>query len=166
MCCSVQKLIFELIIKEFLKLKEQLYNQCHDILDLRLKVIQKTIADIQNALQSETKSTAGDKHETGRAMLQLEREKAGLQLAQLQKQQELLHKINPEQEHQVVALGSIVKTSGANYFMSVSGGELKYNNELFYAISLATPIGQLLVSKQVGDRIKFRAQQFTITAIF
>ncbi|GGI56216.1 3-oxoacyl-ACP synthase [Winogradskyella haliclonae] len=149
-----------------MKLKQNLYNQCQTQLDERLEVIKAKIADIQNALQSETKSTAGDKHETGRAMLQLEREKAGLQLAELQKQQELLHKINPEQEHQVVALGSIVKTSVANYFISVSGGELKCNNELFYAISPATPIGQLLVSKQVGDRIKFRAQQFRITEVF
>ncbi|WP_299115726.1 3-oxoacyl-ACP synthase [uncultured Winogradskyella sp.] len=149
-----------------MELKQNLYNQCQEQLNQRLEVIKNKIADIQNSLQSETKSTAGDKHETGRAMLQLEREKAGQQLAELQKQQELLRKINPEQKHQIVALGSIVKTSGANYFISVSGGELKCNNEWFYAISPATPIGQLLLSKQVGNSIRFRAQQFTITEVY
>ncbi|TCK67885.1 hypothetical protein DFQ05_1668 [Winogradskyella wandonensis] len=146
-------------------IKQNLYNQCQAQLGARLEVIKNKIADIQNSLQSETKSTAGDKHETGRAMLQLEREKAGQQLAELQKQQELLHKINPEQTHTKVALGSIVKTSSANYFIAVSIGEIKLNNELFFAISAATPIGQLLLSKQVGDSVQFRAQQFTIIEI-
>ncbi len=146
-------------------IKQNLYNQCKAQLNTRLEVIKNKIADIQNSLQSETKSTAGDKHETGRAMLQLEREKSGQQLAELQKQQELLHKINPENNHQKVALGSIVKTSGANYFISVSVGELKHDNELFYAISPATPIGQLLLSKQVGNIIQFRTQQFVISEI-
>ena len=148
-----------------MRLKEKLYNQCQDALKHRLEVIKNTISDIQGSLQSETKSTAGDKHETGRAMLQLEREKAGNQLAELQKQIEILHKINADVSHSKVALGSIVKTSGSNYFISVSVGELKVGNEIFYAISLSTPIGQLLVSKTAGDNIQFRAQKFTITEV-
>ena len=51
-------------------IKQQLYKKCQDFLNQRLETIQNTILDIQNALQSETKSSAGDKHETGRAMLQ------------------------------------------------------------------------------------------------
>jgi len=148
-----------------MKLKQNLYNQCKAQLNTRLEVIQNKISDIQNSLQSETKSTAGDKHETGRAMLQLEREKTGQQLAQLQKQQKILQKLNLEQKHIKAALGSVVKTSEANYFICVSVGELNYNQELFYAISAATPIGQLLLSKQVGDNIRFRTQEFIITEI-
>ncbi|MBT8245797.1 MAG: 3-oxoacyl-ACP synthase [Winogradskyella sp.] len=146
-------------------LKEKLYQQCQNALNKRLEVIKSTVSDIQNSLQSETKSTAGDKHETGRAMLQLEREKAGNQLAELQKQIEILHKINAHVSHSKVALGSIVKTSDSNYFIGVSVGEIKTKNESFYGISAATPIGRLLMSKQVGDTIQFRAHQFTITEI-
>ena len=146
-------------------LKEKLHKQCQDALNQRLEVIKSTISDIQNSLQSETKSTAGDKHETGRAMLQLEREKAGNQLAEIQKQIEILHKINPEMSYSKVALGSLVKTTVSNYFIGVSVGEITIENETFYAISLSTPIGQLLVSKGVGDDIQFRMQKFTITDI-
>ena len=74
--------------------KQQLYTKCQDFLNGRLEVIQSKILDIQNSLQSETKSSAGDKHETGRAMLQLEREKTGHQLAEIQKQKGILAKIN------------------------------------------------------------------------
>ena len=146
-------------------LKEKLHKQCQDALNQRLEAIKSTISDIQNSLQSETKSTAGDKHETGRAMLQLELEKAGNQLAEIQKQIEILHKINPEMSYSKVALGSLVKTTVSNYFIGVSVGEITIENETFYAISLSTPIGQLLVSKGVGDNIQFRMQKFTITDI-
>lgn len=146
-------------------LKEKLHKQCQDALNQRLEAIKSRISDIQNSLQSETKSTAGDKHETGRAMLQLEREKAGNQLAELQKQIGILHKINPEMSYSKVALGSLVKTTVSNYFIGVSVGEITIENETFYAISLSTPIGQLLVSKGVGDNIQFRMQKFTITDI-
>ena len=146
-------------------LKEKLHKQCQDALNQRLEAIKSTISDIQNSLQSETKSTACDKHETGRAMLQLEREKAGNQLAELQKQIGILHKINPEMSYSKVALGSLVKTTVSNYFIGVSVGEITIENETFYAISLSTPIGKLLVSKGVGDNIQFRMQKFTITDI-
>lgn len=148
-----------------MNIKKQLYNQSEIILNKRLEVIQQTISDIQKALQSETKSSAGDKHEIGRAMLQLEREKAGNQLAELQKQIEILHKINLELSSDKVALGSIVKTTESNYFIGVSVGEIKSDIDSFYGISAATPIGRLLMSKEVGDVIQFRAQQFSITEI-
>ena len=146
-------------------LKLNFYNQCHSILNSRLAVIQKTISDIQNSLESETKSTAGDKHETGRAMLQIEREKAGRQLAEIQKQYELLNRIDPEMEFNTVALGSVVFTSKSHYFLGVSVGELKVGPDTFYAISMATPIAKLLVSKSIGDTVIFRGQQMTITKI-
>ena len=39
--------------------------------------MKKSILELQQSLDSETKSSAGDKHETGRAMLQIDLEKAG-----------------------------------------------------------------------------------------
>ena len=44
-------------------------------IESRLKTIEKAIFELQQSLDSETKSSAGDKHETGRAMLQIELEK-------------------------------------------------------------------------------------------
>ena len=64
-------------------LKETLLSKCHEFIDERHQRIQRTIDEIKVSLQSETKSSAGDKHETGRAMLQLEREKAGQQLKKI-----------------------------------------------------------------------------------
>ncbi|WP_431157118.1 3-oxoacyl-ACP synthase [Winogradskyella poriferorum] len=148
-----------------MNLKQKLFNLTQETLSERLKVVQTTISDIQTALLSETKSTAGDKHETGRAMLQLEREKAGQQLAEIQKQFEVLNKIDPNKENHVVALGSIVFTEKANYFISTSVGELLYEDIRFYAISMASPIARLLVGKTIDQTYLFRNEKITITKI-
>ncbi|MUU79172.1 3-oxoacyl-ACP synthase [Winogradskyella endarachnes] len=149
-----------------MNIKQQLHNQCQDFLNNRLEVIQNTISDIQVSLTSETKSSAGDKHETGRAMLQLEREKAGHQLAEIEKQKQILQKINVESKHQKVALGSVIKTTQANYFIAVSAGELVVDKTKYFAISAATPIAQLLLSKGVEDVIVFRGNEFKVVEVF
>ena len=146
-------------------IKQQLYNQCLEFVETRFQTIQNTINEIQESLFSETKSSAGDKHETGRAMLQLEREKAGNQLAEIQKVKEALFKIDFTKPSKKVGLGSIVYTTQANYFIAISAGELKAGDNLFYAISPNTPIGQLLIGKNTGCEALFRGQKFKIENI-
>lgn len=151
--------------KNNLEIKQALYEQCAVLVSNRLETVKKQIAQIQESLSSETKSTAGDKHETGRAMLQLEREKAGQQLAEINKIKEVLSRIDVKIASKKVGLGSVVFTSQANYFVAVSFGELKVNDFAFYAISPSTPIGQLLLGKGVLDAIDFRGNSFKILDI-
>lgn len=148
-----------------INIKEQLYHKCKIFTDHRFETINKAIKAIQNSLLSETKSSAGDKHETGRAMLQLEREKAGKQLAEIQKVKEQLAKISISNVSAIVKLGSVVYTTQANYYIAISAGVLKVEEDSFYAISPNTPIGQLLLSKCVNDQITFRENSFIITKI-
>jgi transcription elongation GreA/GreB family factor len=148
-----------------IKSKQNLYSQCEAFIYNRFKIIQKTIQEIQESLTSETKSSAGDKHETGRAMLQLEREKAGNQLAEIQKIKESFSKIDISKTSKTIGLGSLVYTSNANYFIAISAGELLVDDIKVYAISASTPIGQLLMGKTVGDEIDFRGQKFAVKAV-
>ncbi|WP_298550396.1 3-oxoacyl-ACP synthase [uncultured Algibacter sp.] len=145
-----------------MNIKEELYNQCLEFIESRYQTVQNTIKEIQVSLQSETKSSAGDKHETGRAMLQLEREKAGNQLVEIEKTRALLSKFNIENTSNTIGLGSVVFTTKSNYFIGISAGELQVGNNTFYAISANTPIGQLLLGKAIGSTIKFREQVFEI----
>ena len=108
-------------------LKEVLFQQCEDFVNTRLQTIQTIISSHQKALRSETKSSTGDKHETGRAMLQLEMEKAGQQLAAVQQMQQTLAKITIFKSSGNIALGSIIETPSIYYFLSVSAGKLTVN---------------------------------------
>jgi len=148
-----------------LETKENLYLQCVHFVEIRFNTIQNSINEIQESLTSETKSSAGDKHETGRAMLQLEREKAGNQLAEIQKIKENLSKINSSNTSKKIGLGSVVYTNKSNYFIAISAGELQVDNELFFAISPNTPMGQLLMGKTADDEVIFRDTKFTISRV-
>jgi len=147
------------------ELKQQLFNLCQDFIDSRFNTIQNTINEIQESLTSETKSSAGDKHETGRAMLQLEREKAGNQLAEINKTKVALSKIDTTKTSKTIGLGSVVHTTNANYYIAISAGELMCNNKTYYAISPNTPMGLLLIGKTIGDSITFRNQSFIIDSV-
>ena len=148
-----------------IKQKQELYKQCQVFVEKRLSAIQNTIKEIQEALISETKSSAGDKHETGRAMLQLEREKAGQQLAEIQKINQLLSKIDISKTSEFIGLGSVVYTNQLNYYITISAGEIEFNGDLFYAISVNTPIAKALLGKTIRDQIQFRDQNFEIIKV-
>jgi transcription elongation GreA/GreB family factor len=144
--------------KNSLELKQQLYMLCQDFVENRSETVQNTINEIQESLTSETKSSAGDKHETGRAMLQLEREKAGHQLAEIEKLTESLSKIDVTLSSKTVRLGSIVYTTQLNYFIAISAGQIEVDGTKFFAISPNTPVGLILIGKSIGDEGVFKTQ--------
>jgi len=145
--------------------KQQLYDFCQTFIEARISRIRNTIKDIQESLNSETKSSAGDKHETGRAMLQLEREKMGQQLAEAEKIKMVLAKVGLENKSRTVGLGSWVKTSKADYFLSISAGEYKDNSTSIFCISTGTPIGRLLLGKSERDTIIFNQEEIKIIKV-
>ncbi|CAM4142644.1 3-oxoacyl-ACP synthase [Zobellia roscoffensis] len=145
--------------------KEELHKFCLTFVTERISRIYKNIEDIQTSLSSETKSSAGDKHETGRAMLQLEREKLGQQLAEAEKMKQTLSKVPKEGSNKIVGLGSWVITSKAEYFLAISAGEFKAMGKSVYCISAATPIAKLLFAKEVGDTVSFNSQEIQVVEI-
>jgi transcription elongation GreA/GreB family factor len=148
-----------------MNIKEELLKKCHQFVNNRLQNIEETISSNQTALQSETKSSAGDKHETGRAMLQLEMEKAGQQLANIQQMKETLAKIDVLKKSTNAHLGSLIKTNTGNYFLSVSAGQLKVDNELYFAVSVSSPIGKLLLGKSVNEQVMFNSKNIKLLSI-
>ena len=148
-----------------MNIKAALFKQCEMAIDDKLLTVQNVIREIQNSLLTETKSSAGDKHETGRAMLHIEREKAGQQLAEIQKTREILSRIDINKIAKVISLGSIIYTSEVNYYLAISAGEIMYENQIFYAISAVAPIGKLLLSKKEGEEIEFRGHKILIEKI-
>lgn len=145
-----------------MNLKEKLYLACNDFLYERHKVVINRIQSIQESLNSETKSSAGDKHETGRAMLQLELEKAGNQLLAIEQQQKVLKRISVQNSTDVVRLGSVVETDKKKFYLAISVGQLVVENQTYYGVAAASPIGKLLIGKRVGDEITFNNITYSI----
>ncbi len=148
-------------------LKQKLYEECKLHVDKREETVTTIINSHQKALTSETKSSAGDKHETGRAMLQLEMEKAGQQLQSITLMKETLAKVDISKHNGVARLGSLITTTKAVYFLSISAGLLKIENtkKTYFAISVSSPIGKLFLGKKIGEVISFNNNIMEVLAI-
>ena len=92
-------------------LKEALMKQCVLFVNEKFKIIDTIMSENRKGLEQESKSSAGDKHETGRAMLHLEMEKASQQLNVVHQMQETLHRINLHSDSKNARLGSVITTN-------------------------------------------------------
>ena len=143
-------------------IKKDLLLQCHDYIDARIQVYQDELKSVSNDLNSETKSSVGDKHETSRAMLHIEHERHSKLLSEALKTKKQLLLIESLDSSESISQGSVIRTNSENFFLSVSIGKLFVQNELYYAISAASPLGKLLYGKKEGDSISFNGKKITI----
>jgi hypothetical protein len=151
-------------MKDYLKIKKKLHEACLLFVNKKYKTINIIIQSYKKALFSETKSSAGDKHETGRAMLQLEMEKSGQQLLEINLMNDVLKKIDVEKFSEVICLGSLILTNTSNYYLAISAGKITIDSVDFFAVSTNSPIGKQLLGKKIGDKILFN--NATILALY
>jgi hypothetical protein len=138
-----------------MNLKEKLFKQCELFVNNRMRTVEQIISSNQKALQSETKSSAGDKHETGRAMLQLEIEKASQQFKAIRDMRTVLAKIDLAKESKTAHLGSVIETSSVCFFLAISVGKITAHGKDYFAVSVFSPIGKLLLGKHKGEEFIF-----------
>ena len=146
-------------------IKKNLYAHCKNLIQEKLIFLGKQKEELQLALTSESKSSAGDKHETGRAMIQIEREKLGRQIAITEKNYNKLFALSNPVNTSLVSLGSLVITDKANYYILISVESYFINSKIYYCISSQSPIGKLLLGKKVKDQINFNQNISTILEI-
>jgi len=152
----------KMIIRE---LKAALLEHCRSTLQNRYTKVKQTITDIEESLMEENKSSSGDKHETGRAMLQIDRENAGKQLMEIENVQELFKKIDISTSTDYARLGSLVYTTQGNYFISISVGAVTIGKTAYLCVARNSPIGSLLSGKRKGDEFSFNERNFIISGV-
>lgn len=156
----------ELKITDKSKLKKALVEACHQIVDAKIAEARKGIAELEESSSHETKSSAGDKYETGRAMMQLEKEKLSSRLAEAMKWQKVLAQINIEKKPGKAELGSLVITNQGLFFLSIAGGNVKLEGKDYFLVSLASPAGAALKDKKPGDRLVFNGRAFEVLEVW
>jgi transcription elongation GreA/GreB family factor len=153
-------------MKKQLELKKKLFLFCEDYVNQKINAAQEAIDNAQKSANQETKSSAGDKYETGRSMLQLDIEKYSAQLHEGMKLKKTLNQIDYKEIYQNVQTGSLVETNHGNFFLSISAGKITLGVIEYMAISFSSPIGQALFNKKVNDEINFRGDKFLIESVF
>ena len=140
--------------------KEIIHQQLLIEVENRIKNLKIILIEMFEAAGgTDAKSSAGDKHETGVAMAQLEQEKLTKQINELLKLQENLQKINPTIKQSKIGLGSLVETNNGFYYFSIGIGNLIIGNQTIFALNPKSPIGELLTGKikfiSMGRQLKF-----------
>jgi transcription elongation GreA/GreB family factor len=146
-------------------LREQLFQLCLSDIDERIIVLRASIAEAREAQQSDTKSSAGDKFETTREMMTQQIETLSQQLSEVEAQHNQLLPLANVAPSATIQAGSVVYTDAANFYISVSVGTKRLNNDVFICLSASSPLGKLLVGKTAGDEISFNKKQYIVKAI-
>ena len=145
--------------------KKAVYTSVRTEVLKRIETIQNAFDDINASLTSNTKSSAGDKHETGRAMAQLEQEKLSQQLNSALELRNTLSQIDPEAKHDRVQFGSLVETSIGSFFLSVGIGNIVHEKDQLFCISPVTPMGKILMDAKSGDSVQFNGKTIEVLSV-
>ena len=135
------------------------------VLDQRAAALQAELSATLEARNSDTKSSAGDKHEVGRAMVQQELDQLEGRLAGVLSMQQELARVPLDRTYERVGFGSLVRTDQGRYFLAIPLGLVELGSESCYAVSVASPIGQALLDRQADEVITFNGKRIAITAI-
>ncbi|MFM9838818.1 MAG: 3-oxoacyl-ACP synthase [Cyclobacteriaceae bacterium] len=140
-------------------IKAQLLAQCNDYVNKRIANSKQAMDDAQAAANEESKSSAGDKYETGRAMAQIERDNAAQQLEEALKLKNILSGLDSSIVNDSVRLGSVVETTGSNFYIAISTGKFLIEGKEYLIVSPNSPIGKLLLNLKVGDIFRFNSKE-------
>ncbi len=146
-------------------IKEQIIELCRAYLQEKQTSLQLIITDINEATHTETKSTAGDKHETGRAMMQLEQEKLNKQLADIQQQITEFNKIDFSKISNRIALGSLIETDKGYYLIASAIGKLTIELKNIFVISPQSPLGIAFKGYSKDETVSFNNTSYKILSV-
>ena len=146
-------------------LKALINDKLKEIVSLRIQTATNAMRSAEESRNNETKSSVGDKYETGRAMMHLEKQKNEVQLNKALTLKQELNQIDINKDQNRVGVGSLVFTNQGIYFISIGLGKLKISNEMFYCISIASPVGRLLHDRSIGESFEFQEKLFHIENI-
>ncbi|WP_303917631.1 GreA/GreB family elongation factor [Draconibacterium sediminis] len=145
--------------------KEKLFLKIMALIDERIESAQMAIALAKESRDSETKSSVGDKYETGRTLMQQEVEKNRVQLHKTERLKAELENIDLKKKFDKVEFGSLVSDGKNLYFIATALGKIEVDGKNCFCISLASPIGKALQNKAVGDKVSFMGRTIEIMAI-
>ena len=145
--------------------KAKVHKFCAAEVKWRIESITKQLEEARASGNNETKSSAGDKHETGRAMAQLEQESLSKQLGAAQDLLFGLEKIDPDIKHENVSNGALVQTDNMLLYFGIALGQIQVEGTKLFAVSMVSPIGKLLVDAQKDDHFELNGKPITILEI-
>lgn len=146
--------------------KNDIFDALESHLQAAVSEAQGHLASLQEALTSEAKSTAGDKHETGRAMIHQEMRQVNDTLQRSQSALQGWTRMKQVQTAPVrVASGVLVETTGPWVLVGLPLGKLSLDGGLVLGVSPEAPLAQAWHGSKVGDEVRLGSSTLQIVAL-
>lgn len=143
--------------------KTEIIEAFKEKLNVSLRGIQDAIDQTEQALQEETKSSAGDKYETSREMLQADLDRLESQRSILQSSLSLFA---VSQDNDQIVVGSIAEISinhqPHTLYIGPAIGNVTIDNLEIRAISTASPLGAALLGKRPHQEFNWNGKSILI----
>lgn len=147
------------------ELKNALLDHCIDYINERINTAESALEDNRAGLEIDSKSSAGDKFETSREMIQQEVIRNELLLAEARAMEAALSRINIDSSFTTVQNGSLAITNHGSFFFAIAVGKVEVNKKDYFIISISSPLGQAFKDKRAGDKVVFNGKTYQIKEV-
>jgi len=145
--------------------KSTIHRQYIEIIESKMALLQHDLDELAAGAADDTKSTAGDKHETGRAMAQREQEQLAKQFNELLLQKNALHAIDPAVKGDRVTRGSLIETDRGWFYLSIALGKVHAGSLTVLALSPQSPLGARFMGSFSGDKVEFNKSVYRVLSV-
>ncbi|MGV3630898.1 MAG: hypothetical protein ACO1O6_06820 [Bacteroidota bacterium] len=145
-------------------MKEELIRYIRQMLEEKLIRAKVNFDSIRESLESEGKSTAGDKHETGRAMVQMELEQAGKIIRECEEMVLSFNKLNFSNAHHTAA-GSLIYTDKGIFFLGIALGRISFDSNEIFCVGGQAPLFKIFSGRKAGEQVSFGNQVYLIRRV-
>ena len=146
-------------------LKQKIYDHLNSLLDIKILSIKNILNELSESAKTNSKSSAGDKHETAQAMIHIEQESISKQLNEVLKQKDILENTNPNANPPQITKGSLVKSNRGYLFLSIAYGKITIEGTTIIVISPQSPLGLKLAGLKTNDLTEINGVSYIIEGI-
>jgi hypothetical protein len=130
-----------------------------------IQYLKKQLFDLKETTASESKSSAGDKYETGIEMLKQEEQKIAERLLEATKKRKTLEDLRDDMADSA-RLGAIVKTAALTMFISIPFGKIEFQGEEIYCLSVNAPVAKSIMNKKTHEFYLHQGKQVFIENLY
>ena len=142
--------------------RQEVLKHCFASILGKIELLDGSLAELNESLENETKSSAGDKHETSRAMVQIEMENLSKQISRLKEQQQILRDIERQKPSSFVKEGSLVVLGKQILFVAIPLGKISVDGIEVVVLSVRSPLGQKLAGLKMNEEVEVNGSTFRI----
>ncbi|MEP7169012.1 MAG: hypothetical protein ABI855_06530 [Bacteroidota bacterium] len=145
--------------------KQNVYDCCMKQLDDKIEMLKTALHELKEGAENDSKSSAGDKHETARAMMQLEHEKISRQHDETYRQKNELEKIVTQTVSEKIIKGSLIKANDNYFYLSIALGKINVHGVPVIVLSSQSPLGQKMAGLKKGDSVDMNGIHYVIEEV-